>query len=93
MIIEVEPGALESAAVACDRAADTMAGVVASVRSHGAPDTGRADTRAALADVLARLDAAMAGMGTALRADAAALRASGTAYKKADGSVLPGGGG
>jgi hypothetical protein len=89
MTIQVEPAALEQAAGACDRAAENLAGVIASLRAHGAPDTGRGDTRAAVAALMRRFDAALVGMGVALNADATALRGSGATYTATDGCVLP----
>lgn len=87
MIIEVEPGALESSAAACDRAAEGVAGVGGSLRGHGAPDTGRGDTRAAVASVLQRFDQALVGLGATLQADAAALRGSAAGYRRTDSCI------
>jgi uncharacterized protein YukE len=90
MSVEVTPGALSSAARACDQGAATTAGVLASLRAAGAPDTGRADSRAAVAALLERLDRAIAGLGTALTADADALRSAAATYVRTDGRIAAG---
>jgi uncharacterized protein YukE len=89
VIIAVEPGALEQSAASCDRAAETAAGVLACLRSEGAPDTGRGDSRAAVASLLDRVDRALLGWGTALTADADALRGSASRYVRTDACAVP----
>ncbi len=90
MRLEVAPPALTSAARACDEGTATTAGVLASMRGAGVPDTGRGDSRAAVAAVLDRLDRALVGLGTALAADADALRAGAATYLHTDARVVPG---
>lgn len=90
MTVEVEPGALEHAAQGCEAAAATVAGVAASLRSQGVPETGRGDTRVAVAALLERFDSALIGLGATLEADADALRASAAGYRRTESGIAVG---
>lgn len=88
MTLSVDPAELRAAAARCDTAAETAAGVLVSVNAAGTADTGRADTRGALLDVVEALAASVEGLGLALTADAIALRRSAAAYACTDAAAV-----
>jgi len=84
----VQECSLTAAAAQLDQVATALAGVLAQIRAHGCPETGRGDTRALLEDVLDRLGGGIRAFGTAAAGDAMRLRAAATAYVVTDGQVI-----
>ncbi|MFP5219887.1 MAG: type VII secretion target [Actinomycetes bacterium] len=87
--MRVVPAELRAAATSADGAAQTAAGGGASLRAADAADTGRADSRGALATVLGGLTACVQALATVAAADADALRAAADAYESTDACAVP----
>ena len=86
----VDPGSLAAAAGRYDGIAGAIGQVLLSVRVHGRPWTGRADTTDELSAVLDGLARGLQVLATAAGQDADGLRAAATAYARTDAAVVRG---
>ena len=87
--MRVVPAELRTAATDADAAEQIASGVLSTLRTSCPPDTGRADSRAALHAVLAELTGAVQALATVAAADADALRAAADAYERTDACAVP----
>jgi hypothetical protein len=85
---EVAPCDLPGAASEYDAVAAALAQVLASLRAHGHPDTGRADTAGLLAGVLDGFGAGLQALGTSALADADGLRVAAAGYARTDAAAV-----
>lgn len=86
--VDVATGGLTAAACRYDAVAGALAQVLRSVRAHGHPDTGRADTALQVADVTDGFVRALELLATAAGADADALRSAATGYDRTDATAM-----
>jgi len=84
----VEPDALLQAAAALRAASQTAGGMRASLVVHGTPQTGRADSTAAVERVLAILDRTLLQLAMTLDEESRDLAVAAHAYADTDGRCL-----
>ena len=87
--LEVDPASLLVAAGRCAAAATSAAAVRRLVHGDGVPDTGRADDRALLAEVLTNAERGLAQLAAGLHGDAVVLRAAAQGYATTDARAVP----
>ena len=84
----VDPPGLAAAAGRYDAVAGALGQVLVSVRAHGHPATGRADTTGQLAAALDGFARGLQLLATVAGCEADALRAAAAGYARADASAV-----